>query len=363
MAGKRDTYDATDEVDVMAGDDDEDFVPSITVDDEDEDDTDPRDEDDSDDEGVEASADGDDVDTDEDADEDDGEGDDQEDPEDDLGPIDPPANWPQQEQEFFKDLPPALQHAYLDRARHMLADYTRKTQEVARVRQGYADLERTISPHVQKWALNGMGPSQAVQQLIALSDFATERPQDFIQYFANLRGVDLASLANQKAQEDEYIDPQVHALRQQLSGVQAQLNQTTQAQVQAQQAAQRQQYVQTYQATNAGIENFATQTDQAGKPLYPYFNDLEEDMALEISSGRAQNLHEAYERAKWSNPYTRSKLLASTRARDNARARQRMQEARYAASSLSGASAPQAAYTPDDLGIRGLLEATSSGLL
>lgn len=362
MAGKRDTYDATEEVDVMAGDDDEDFTPSITADDDDET-PDPRDDEDEDDESLEADADDDDSDPDEDADEGDDGGEDQEDPEDDLGPIDPPANWPQQEQEFFKELPPALQHAYLDRARHMMADYTRKTQEVARVRQGYAELERTISPHVQKWALNGMGPSQAIQQLIALSDFATERPQEFLQYFANLRGVDLNALANQKAQADEYIDPQVHALRQQLSGVQAQLNQTVQQQQAAQQAAQRQQYVQTYQAVDNGIENFASQTDQNGKPLYPYFNELEEDMALEISSGRAQNLHEAYERAKWSNPYTRSKLLAQTRARDNARARQRMQEARYAASSLSGASAPQAAFSPEGLGLRDLIEATSSGLL
>jgi hypothetical protein len=358
-----DVYDATEEFDVMAGED-EDYAPDI------------EDTDDQDDEALHSS---DDVSVDDEEDPDDDEGEDEEehdlagedeeedeesdedDGEDGPDPIDPPPNWPQQEQAFFRELPPALQHAYLDRAKHMMADYTRKTQEIARVRQGYQEMERVISPHVQKWALNGMGPAQAMQQLIALSDYATQSPQEFIKYFANLRGVDLRSLG--QPQEEEYVDPQVHALRQQLAGVQQQLNYTAQAQVQAQQAAQQQQYQAAYDTTNAAIEDFASQVGPDGKPLYPYFNQLEEDMAVEIESGRAASIHEAYERAKWSNPYTRSKLLAQSRMRDNRAQRRRAEEAMAAASSLTGASSMYGEQSTEGMSTRQLLEAASAGLI
>lgn len=359
MAGPRDSYDATEEVDVMGGDED-DFTPDIDgPEDEDFDDEDGPEAEDED--ALEADQEEDDQDGEEPDDEEGEDGDEEEASDDEVGPIDPPANWPQQEQAFFRELPPQLQHAYLDRARHMMADYTRKTQEIAKVRQGYQEMERVISPHVQKWALNGMGPAQAMQQLIALSDYATNSPQEFIKYFANLRGVDLSSLVN--PQEEEYVDPQVAVLRQQLAGVQAQLNQTSQAQAHAMQAAQQQQYQQTFSMTNAAIDNFASQVGPDGKPAYPYFNELEEDMAIEIESGRASTIHEAYERAKWSNPYTRSKLLAQSRAQQNRAARQRTDRARLAASSVSGSSGMYGEQATDGMNIRQLLEASSSGLI
>lgn len=356
MAGPRDSYDATEEVDVLGGDDDN-FAPEIeSPDDEDEFETEEDDLEEEGEEELDASDE-----DDEDGEEEGEEGDEEEDDEDQLGPIDPPANWPQQEQQFFKELPPALQHAYLDRARHMMADYTRKTQEIAKVRQGYQEMERVISPHVQKWALNGMGPAQAMQQLIALSDYATNSPVEFLQYFANLRGIDLNQLTNR--QEEEYVDPQVATLRQHLAGVQAQLNQTMQMQQQAQQLQQQQQYAQAFNVTNENIENFASQIGPDGKPAYPYFNELEEDMAIEIESGRASTIHEAYERAKWANPYTRSKLLAQSRARENRSQRMRAEEARMAASSLTGASGMYGEQSAEGMNLRQLLEASSSGLL
>lgn len=278
-----------------------------------------------------------------------------------VAPIDPPANWPQQEQEFFRKLPPALQHAYLARARHMTADYTRKTQELSQVRQHYAELDRTIGPHVQKWALNGMAPAQAVQQLIALSDFATQDPAQFIQYFANLRGVDLNSLTQQK--ENEYVDPQVMALRQQLAGVQAHLNQTAQAQQMAFQQQQEMAQRQAFAVTNSAIDNFASQIGPDRKPLYPYFNELEEDMAAEIETGRAKTIHEAYERAKWANPFTRSKLLARSRQEQNAKARGQTREARRAASSISGSSSAYGTPSTDSMSIRDLLHASYDGAI
>jgi hypothetical protein len=86
-------------------------------------------------------------------------------------------------------------------------------------------------------------------------------------------------------------------------------------------------------------------------------------MAVEIETGRAQTVHEAYERAKWSNPYTRSKLLAQSRAAENRRSRARAEQALRAASSITGSSAMYGEQSTEGMSTRQLLEAASAGLI
>lgn len=280
---------------------------------------------------------------------------------DELGAIDPPANWPEEVREKFGDLPPALQHWVYDTNKRMVADYTKKTQQVAQLRQAYSEIDRTIAPHVQKWALNGMNPASAIHQLIALSDFATENPMGFINYFANLRGINLSQLA--PAESTEYKDPQVAALERTVAAVLANQNQAQQTQAQMQQAAQAAEYSRAFDYTNSQLDHIASQTGQDGKPLYPFFSELEEDMAVEISSGRAKTVHEAYERAKWANPQTRSKLLARSRATENAKARQRTEAARRAASSLNGSSSGTGSPSTESMSIRDIITGAMEGAL
>ncbi len=283
-----------------------------------------------------------------------------------LEAIDPPANWPEQERQFFAELPPQLQHAYMARAQHMTADYTRKTQalagerqQIAQERQTIGDLQRVIGPHLQNWALNGMGPAQAVQQLIALSDMATRDPAGFIQYFANLRGVNLQAL--QQQQENEYVDPQVQVLRQQLAQVQAHLNQSSQQQQQYQQQQYQQQYQTAFNTTSAAINDFARQSDQNGNPLYPHFDEVIDEMAGLIESGQARSMPEAYKKAVWLNDNTRQKQLARSRAEANAKARRRAERASRAAFSLTGASGANGAFNPGDLSIRDTITSAWNG--
>jgi hypothetical protein len=297
----------------------------------------------------------------EDDDEEEDEEDEEDEEEDELGAIDLPTNWPAEVREHFAQLPPPLQHWLFDSNRRMTADYTRKTQEVAQVRQAYQELDRVIAPHAQTWALQGMSPATAIQQLVALSDFATSNPTGFIQYFANQRGVDLSKLG--QPESTDYVDPQVAAVRQQVAQVQAYLNQTVQQQAQQQQAAQAANYQRAFVNTNAAIDNFASQTGPDGKPAYPFFGMLEEDMAVLIEGGRAKTVHEAYELAKWANPITRSKLLARQRNAENARARRETREARTAASSLSGASSAYGSPATEDMSIRDLITGSMEGNL
>lgn len=294
------------------------------------------------------------------------EGDEGEEAEDEYEPLDPPATWPEQEKQFFAALPPAMQHAYVARAQAFHRDYTQKTQAIAQQRQQlqqqfahYSDLDRVIQPHMQQWALNGMNPATAVSQLIALSDFATNDPAGFIKYFSNLRGIDLRQLGS--PEQEEYIDPQVAALRQPLAQVQAQLNQMQQHFTQSQQAAEQQRYTQAFNSVNAGIDNFARQTGPDGQPLYPHFNEVMGEMAALIEAGTASSLPDAYAKAVWLNEGTRAKQLARARAAENEQSRQRAMRAKRAASSLTGSSGANGAYTGGDLSIRETLEAAMGG--
>jgi hypothetical protein len=285
---------------------------------------------------------------------------------DEYEPIEPPANWPEDFRAAFAEIPPALQHFVMNTARNMQADYTRKTQaiaqekqQIAQQRQMYSEFDRIIQPRAQQWALNGMNPAQAVSQLIALSDFATNDPTGFIKYFSNLRGVDLQQLV--QGQGEEYVDPQVAALRGPVAQVQAQLNQMAQQMQQREHQQQVQQYQRAFSSTSAAIDSFSRQTGQDGKPLYPFFDDVVDDMTALIEAGRAQSMPDAYRQAVWLNESTRNRMLARSRADENARARRSAQQARQAASSLTGASGHNGAFTRGDLSIRDAINAAYDG--
>jgi hypothetical protein len=73
-------------------------------------------------------------------------------------------------------------------------------------------LEQIIGPRRDLWALNGATPAQAINQLLALSDFAGRDPGGFIRHIAKNSGVDLAQLVLDTEPEPE-VDPVVAALQ------------------------------------------------------------------------------------------------------------------------------------------------------
>lgn len=302
-----------------------------------------------------------------DAEEVDEEGEEEQDEDDDgVQPIVPPANWPQQEQVFFRKLPPTLQHAYMDRARAMVADYTNKTQQLAQVRRHYQDVDQVIAPRIKGWQLSGMSTGQALTQLLALSDLATEKPAEFIKYFSQVRGIDLNSLVGQpqSAAPDGqgYVDPQVAALQRELAKVQSTVSQTVTQQRQREEMARRAQVEAQQRNAEAVINQYASQVDQNGKPAFPFFNQLEGMIATLIQSGQARSIPDAYQIAVWAHPQTRQKMLARSKSEENAKARRQAEKARRSAVSVSGAhGSGTGRVKTDDLSINALMRAAARG--
>jgi hypothetical protein len=281
-------------------------------------------------------------------------------------PIQPPSNWPQAEQQFFRQMPPAMQHGYMQRVRHLVSDYTRKTQEIGQIRQRYAGIDRVIGQRERAWAVSGVSPEQALNQIFALSDFAAEKPEDFIRYFAEQRGIDLGTVASgasgDQNNQQGYVDPELLAVRKQVQELQRNLQHSQQSEKQRQDNARKAAYEQQLARTTEMVNQFASQTDKNGRLIYPFFNELEEDIAIELQSKRAKTVAEAYNNAVWANPQTRSKMLARSRSLENAKARAKAEAAKRAAVSKPGGNGAAGPNKPTgDMSLRETMMAAMKG--
>jgi hypothetical protein len=218
-------------------------------------------------------------------------------------------------------------------------------QQAERYR-GYEQLETVIGARRQAWAMQGMSEAQAVNQLLALSDFAGQSPADFIGWFAGQHGIDLTALA-EGGGSDEYIDPAVQELRQQVE----QLTGTITNMTQGQQAAQHQSLVDftTQFASETGTDGTLLRPHLAelGTGILPYINQVKQENP---SASHKDVLTEAYERACWANPQVRQKLLAAQDAQRLAGQREHAARAAHAGSSVTGQAPAPGSTQPKDIG-------------
>jgi hypothetical protein len=248
-------------------------------------------------------------------------------------PIQAPANLSPQEAQQFAALPVEMQQ-YV--ARTMAG-----IEETSARYAGYDQIEQVIASRRQAWAMNGMSEGQAVNQLFAISDFASNSPKDFVRWFAGSQGIDLEALVYEGGGEDEFVDPVVAQLQQQVQQLSGQLTGFTQSQQQ-----------QAHNATVNEISAFATEAGTDGKPLRPHFEELGAAVLPFIQAVKAEKpglsnrevLGEAYDRACWGTPSVRAKMVAAQEAQRLEAARATAARARNAGSSVTG-EAPQPGST------------------
>lgn len=252
--------------------------------------------------------------------------------------VQPPAGLAPEELQQFTALPPEMQQ---------FVARTMANVEAAQARYaGYEQVEQVIGPRREAWAVNGMSEGQAINQLFAISDFATRSPADFVQWFAQQQGIDLTALA-EGSEDDADIDPAVLQLRQELATVKGELNTFTQGQ-----------QTQAHQATVNEIAAFAAELGTDNAPLRPHFAEIGTGVIPFIQAVRASNptwnnrqvLTEAYDRACWGTPSVRAKVLASQEAARLTQARETAARARSAGSSVSSEAPSDGSTVAKDVG-------------
>lgn len=260
--------------------------------------------------------------------------------------VQPPASMSAAEVQQFTTLPPEMQQ-YVARTAAGVDAHASSLREYGALQQAVLTPQR-----VNAWAMNGMTPTAALGQLLALSDYASNDPQGFLLSFAQQRGIDIGRLG------EGYVppDPALTALYGQLSQLQQQVGNMQQGQQDH-----------AMSATISEIERFAAEKDGTGNPLRPYWQDVTADILpfVQIERGNNPNaapvaiLQAAYDRACWGNPAVRAKMQAAVEAQNLAGAEQRRQEtarARDASSSITGAPAAQPANDRGQSGNRSLRE-------
>jgi hypothetical protein len=209
-----------------------------------------------------------------------------------------PNHWPKDFAGKFEALEPNAQHMFMERYKDLEGDYTKKTQALAQYRKRQEAFDEIMQPHKSDFERAGMDEVAAVRQLLAAHDYLRKDPQNAINWLANQYGVDVGAVGNDPALEDEYADPQVKQLQQQVAQLTGFIqNQQTQQQSQVQ------------ASTQSLIDQFAAETDTNGNPKHPHFERVRGVMGTLISSENAKDLNTAYEMAVYADPELRQEQV------------------------------------------------------
>ena len=267
-----------------------------------------------------------------------------------LKALEAPKHWAKEFKERFEKLDPNGQHLFMSRYKDLEADYTKKTQNLAQYRKRNEALDEIYGPYKDDFQRAGMDEVAATRQLLAAHKYLKEDPKQALKWLANSYGVDLGEVTGDAPQDDEYTDPQIKSLQQQV----AQLSGFIQNQQQTQQQNQ-------VESTQSIIDQFAQAKDEQGNIKHPHFESLRDTMGVFINSGKAKDLDQAYEMAIYSDPKLRAEMIeeqvraeqkkkVTTNAVKNAKKVQRSQ--------VKGSATPASPGLPSGMSIKDTIDLT-----
>ena len=259
-------------------------------------------------------------------------------------PIEPPAHWSAADQTMFRGQSPDAQLWLLERHKSMEADYTRKTQEVAPLRDALAQWQ----PYLEQI---GATPDKAFGFLVGaeyqLRTGTEAQKRAMLIQLAHDYGITLDTGADHATgagmDEDDPFAADMRAIVAPIQQEVQQLRAGFETQASAAQQAQAASAVEQ-------VRLFREEMTGAGTPAHPYFDEVQEAMTrlaqADRAAGQTPVLSDLYERAIWSVPEVRAKLLAAQQhaaAQEAERAkRERVAKAKTASGSITGGgSAPK----------------------
>lgn len=290
-------------------------------------------------------------------------------------PDEPPSSWRKEAKDLWKQIGAAaitpeqgqlLKEELRKRENDFKNGILAKDGELKTVKPFYDELQNIIKPDLDGWKAQGISPVQAINHLLSLGRNFRQNPAGTIQWLAQTAGINLASLVQGQTQQAASqqggdTDPQLQPLLQEINGLKSKLLSlesgfSTQSQT----------------AAASEIQAFIDEVDAQGQPMRPHFNDAFQDIQMIAPSIKAlhpgwtprQIMNEAYERATWSNPAIRQKMIDAGKAQEmaaqDAAARQRAAEA-AARSATPGSSPNNLSGAVDPTNLRAVLASKMNG--
>jgi hypothetical protein len=261
-----------------------------------------------------------------------------------LEAIAPPQHWPNDFKEQFEKMDATGQHLFMKRYKDLEGDYTKKTQSLAKYRKRQESFDEIMKPHMDDFSRAGMDEVGAIRQLLSAHNYLKTDPKQAIQWLAKNYGVDISEVGVDSTEEDDYSDPQVKALQQQVAQLQGFLNQQQQTQMQSVQ-----------HNTQSMIDQFANEKNTDGSPKHPHFDNVRDRMGVLIQSNQAPDLATAYEMSIYSDPKLRQEMMDSYAANKTQKEvkTQAVAKAKKAQrSTVRGNAAPAEKALPGNMSVR-----------
>lgn len=243
-------------------------------------------------------------------------------------PVTPPPNWRGDAKIDWKRLPRHVQEA-------IAADYEAHGQTQSR----WAPVQQVLEPRWQSIEARYGSVPQAINQLLALAEYAQTNPREYLTWYVKQANLDLRQFvpaADASAQDQSGFpedNPALAAVQSELQAVKGFIADQQRAQQQA-----------LFNRAHADIQAFASDT------AHPYAMDVMGDMVVLMkaaqASGRNAGLKDIYDQACWARPDIRAKLLEAQQEEARAKATVTAQAKRAAAVSVHGAPGTGAAATP-----------------
>lgn len=198
----------------------------------------------------------------------------------------PPSSWAKEYHTKWGGLDPDARKYIHQREEQMLSGI----RQYAKAGEFGSKVQKVIEPFRELLETNGVDPVQAFESLfrahVALTHGDDETKRNWANYIAQNYG--LQQLLG--AAQVQGPDPMLGQLQQQVQSLQQTI------------------FNDQKQKIFNEIKAFASD------PANEYFNDLYDDIVKEIQSGRAANIAQAYENAKWLNAGVRAKIIAKETA-------------------------------------------------
>lgn len=242
---------------------------------------------------------------------------------------DVPEHWPEGRKQAYASIKDEeARKLVLEMSKDMEAAHTKRSQEVAEERRQIDSALEPLKPVLEQHGLDSVSGVRELtkfyQDLQPYVKGLQQNPKETIQMLARQYGVELDGL-----EADEYIDPDVKALKDEIAQLKGFIGQQTQAQQQAE--------MQTYQQK---VQEFANAKDESGEPKHPHFETVKKEMSRLLAGGLAASLEDAYERAVYLKPELREQLtqqqISAKLAEERKKQQEEVEKAKKAQRRLSG---------------------------
>ncbi|MDR2427066.1 MAG: hypothetical protein LBD46_07830 [Endomicrobium sp.] len=209
--------------------------------------------------------------------------------------IEPLKYWADEEKAFFNTLDIDGKKRMMGMFKNIQSVYDRKTQELKKLEKEYNNINDLLSEHDKYFEENNISKAQYINSLVEADRLITADPVGFIFNVMVQRGINFDTLVNGlKQQAQRATDPVYNRL----APLEIQNRQLKALHVKRAQ-----------QDLENELEKFVNAQDEKGNKKYPYFQEVEQDMAQLATQTGITDLTDLYEKAIWLNPKVREKVL------------------------------------------------------